>query len=504
MIRALWQLLLSVAFVLGTLAPTIGYAQGTPAVADLLKFVPETANAVMVIRVQDLVNSPRGQAEKWRTADNHDLLDGALRIPPWVNLLVRASHISSQSLQGNWTVSLTPRPENLTLETMIKMADANVEKIGDQTVARNRRGYAAEVRPGVIGMMSPPLRQDFARWVRGEFIGDRHPLSPYLQITAANTTAPIVLAYDLQDFFDPLHLQQFLAASPTLAKTPEKQAPLLRLLTQLQGARMAIQVDDQITADFQLNFFTELPPDAAILRELLIEAAGDAGLGLPELEQAEVTVSDKTVSLRMGLSDSSLRLLLTLITAPLPEQQSATMANNTTGTQRTVDVAATQAYYTEMRRLIRDLRSLNRRNAGYDRTATWHDNYARRIREMSTIGVDTRLLQFGANTADRFTALANSLRGVPVDLQALEDKIRVNLNVTTWEPGGVWTAWGYHPAPWEVNSNVLDVRAAQRQAVEQGARDREAIWQAIEKERVEVRDFLNSKYSRDFDNPPRR
>jgi hypothetical protein len=464
---------------------------------DLLKFVPHSSNAVIVVRVKELIESPRGKKENWRNAEEHEILGGALGVPPWVELLVRAAHVSPANRTGNWTVSLVPRPAALSLETIIEHSGGTLETIGDKAVVRVERGYAAEIRPGVIGLMTPHLRQDFARWLRGDKTDDCKLMSEYLEVTAANTTAPIVIAYDLKDMLDPDALSKRLAVSQSLNGRPNEQLVLLKLLTQILGARMAILVDDKITAEMQLNFLVDVPAQATLLRDLLAEAAGDAGLGLPELEQAKIELDGKTVKLKMELSELSLRLILSLILAPVPQR--ASPGEMPSQNVKQVTLKATRNYFNSVVRLLTDLQSLNRRARDYNRTATWHDNFARRIRELSVVGVDPVVADFGATSASRLDALSASLRGIPVEINQLENRIETHIDVGWAGPWGFWSVDGYHPAPWEVSTNLNQIRADQQEAINRGASQRLQIWQALEADRISTRNAMISKFGPEFD-----
>jgi len=505
-----WLAALIGSCLIGILSPREALAQATP--ADLLKVVPETANAVMVVRVTELVNSPRGKRENWDEKKGGNFLGGALDVAPWVELLVRASHVTTADRDGDWTVSLAPRPAAVTLETLAERHLGTLETIADRQVLRTPRGFAAEVRPGILGLMTPPQRQVFARWIRGEFVGQSHPLSEYLRTTAVNADAPIVIAYDLRDMLDPVTLARRLAISKALAGKPQEIEGMVKLLTQILGARMAIMVDEKITAELQFNFLVDVPPEGKLLREIAAEIAGDTGAALAELDAASVEVKGKTVSLKMELTQSSLEQILTLLMAPLPEQAQQTAAIGPQNSKNPPAVkspppkvgdlatlAATRSYFQEVTRLLLQLQSLNRRAKNYDKTAAWHENYAARIRQLSPVAVDPAVLQFGANSAARLEALAASLRGIPVDVGLLQNQVRTTVNVGFW-PHGFWSVDGYHPAPWEVNSNLQEVQAAQQEAIVKGADQRNQIWQQIDNERIQVRNAMSAKYGVDIDN----
>lgn len=60
---------------------------------ELLRFVPDDANAIAIVRLQELVDSPVGRDEDWQTSRTANYLEGSVTLPPWVTTLVRASHV---------------------------------------------------------------------------------------------------------------------------------------------------------------------------------------------------------------------------------------------------------------------------------------------------------------------------------------------------------------------------------------------------------------------------
>ena len=62
-------------------------------VAILLRRVPEAADAILIVRLNALLDSPRGQQENWNSKYQLGYLNGAVRIPPSVRSLLLASEI---------------------------------------------------------------------------------------------------------------------------------------------------------------------------------------------------------------------------------------------------------------------------------------------------------------------------------------------------------------------------------------------------------------------------
>jgi hypothetical protein len=142
---------------------------------------------------------------------------------------------------------------------------------------------------------------------------------------------------------------------------------------------------------------------------------------------------------------------------------------------------------------------IGRRGNDYERTATWHDNFARRIEQLPTLGVEPSLQEFGHRTADRFRALGASLRGQGVQINADQNTLVYDVDYRPgWVSANWWGAVGYGEPSVKVSSNLKDVRERQATAVKKGAQQRSTIWKMINDDRADVELLMREKYGDDF------
>jgi hypothetical protein len=185
-----------------------------------------------------------------------------------------------------------------------------------------------------------------------------------------------------------------------------------------------------------------------------------------------------------------------------PASRPASAAATATGTTTNPGLQSSLAYYRETARLIRDLKGMLRNAKDYEKTAMWHDNYARRIDDLPIAGVDAELVTYGADLSQYFRAVAASLRGESVRVNALNQSVTAEVQVNSWwgYTGYKYGAFGgYVPGPGEVQTNLRQVREAQAQAVSKGAEDRVLIWQMIDDRQNRVRIAMTKKYGVEFD-----
>ena len=473
-------------------------------VEQLLPFVPNDANTIAILRIDDLKNSPRGRQEDWAAKHEAEFLAGSMTLPPWAKVFVRASHAQLGARQRDWTVAVLPIPDDYAMATLAEKEQSEVQQIAEHQAVFAPRlgGYFVELEgtaPKVLGVIAPAGRQQVSRWI-GE---SRAGPGEYLRTAAEDADAQIIIAIDMQDMLEPALVRYRLSGSAVLQGQPQATTSLTISFQTLRGVQLKVHVAETATAEISLEFGRSLGDESKFIKPLLIELMGDAGVALDELDDAAVTVRGRTVAMKMNLSDESMRRILSLVTTPPPassgesvaETPPAPMPETTTGSR--VDLAASRRYFRAVNGNIDDLQRAFGRAQSYGRTAQWHVNFAERIAHLPTAGVHPRLLEYGVTMRERLLALGASLRGTAMEIDALNNSIVYNVNVQPvyqtgfdWWWGGAYTAWGPYtygrPMSVDVTSNLQDVRAQQAQAVQATAPDRDQIWQMIIAERAAI------------------
>ena len=495
-------------------------------VSNLLDLVPADANTLAVLRVKALTESPRGEAEGWAEQHETEFLQGAATIPPWAETFVRASYVRPGTRGGDWTVVLLPLPEGYELQQLAQREKTEVQEIGELPAVQSSRHSGYFVVFGgdsddahILGGMAPASRQDTARWVREVGGRSRMPVSDYLSAAAADIASQIILAIDLEDMLDPIMVRNRIDSSGVLNRA-SKKASLTIDFQSLRGAQLAIRTDDETTAEIRLDFGREIGEESREMRALLEEFLNDAGAAIDELKNAQTTVEDQTVTFKMSLSDESLRRVLSLITTPPPPNAAGRQAPQPPEPEKSPggdgpDVLASRRYFNAVNRNIEDLERARTRGSSYSRTAQWHINFARRIDRLPTTGVDPALLQFGQDASSRLHALGESLRGVAVQVNALDRSIVYNVDArptyrsgAEWWWGGAYTAYGPYtygqPVAVDVTSNLEEVRTQQAEVVAEGEPQRNEIWTMILEDRDAIEREMVGKYGPDFQKGRRR
>lgn len=501
-------------FTAALLAAQSVQAQGVE-MAKALKHVPSNANSLAIVKVQELVNSPRGKQEQWAKKHQTEFLAGSVHVPPTTDYLIRAFdfHPEDSRVSSSYGIASfkTPIP-------MTKLAEHEHSRIqmvaGHPAVLTGRNSFFAQLVPGLVGVISPGYRQDLARWLRESDKGTETPMSPYLQdVVARSGDSHIILALDFQDLVEPKAWRDRIKSSPEISGKANVVNLLADLTDKLRGVTLRIQVAETTKATVFLDFDTVVSKVATpYLKPVFIDLLEEAGASLEDLQNAEVSAEGKTAALNFELSDAGLRHVMSMILMPGPTAESGSDAPappSPDGTPATAETGpnpkASRTYYAAVNQIVDDLAAMAKKGGNYNKTATFHDNYAKKIDDLPITGVDPDLQTWAQSVSSNLRALAVSLRGVPINVKMLEGGLSYNVQ---YEPAGyrssnysVWSTVAWQPAYLNVETNQSQIRAKQAEAVAAGAMQREQVWQLILNDRQKIRQKMQATYGRDFNSP---
>ena len=316
-------------------------------------------------------------------------------------------------------------------------------------MARTSSGaLVAEIVPGVTGLIRPGFRQEMARWIARCERKDNPAPAAYFTEAIRDESHQIVMAFDTRDMFGPKLVHARLARMQSMVGIAAHLDTLSKLFEQLRGVRLQIRIENKSAVRLSLDSGADVPQGVHVFfRLILTEFFGDAEAYIEELEAAKVEVAGRSVTFAMDLSDSSLRRVLSLLISPAPPAPEADQTPTPSIPKQALAQPPEQrGRVPQQTRLtlrpsiqsLSDLEMMNRKAKDYAKTATWHDNFARKMDQLPMHGVDQELLEYGADVASKLRSLAASLRGVPLQMNRLQNSITYDVK---YDPGWVAGSW---------------------------------------------------------------
>lgn len=481
------------ALLLGTYSTSFTAAQD-----DLLKWVPDSSNAIAVVRVKDLLSSQLAKVEKWSDSNRQAYTAGLTAAPPWASMVVRATSFRPGSQDIATTYSLYASERTITIGEIARHEGAKAETIsGRPAVLSNRNAYFASLGPRLIGSVDPADRQAAARWIREGASDTTNPAIGYLTQTIKDfPAAEMIIAVDLADAIAPDNALKWLESVPEMTKSNDLNR-VAELYSKLLGITLAIEVTDTITGRLELDFSEDVPSELQDATKLaLFHFLTDAGADVANLQNSKVKLESKTLVMEIPMDVDGFQRVLSLIRSPHPD-----VSNEQTTNPNEVNGVATLNYYDNVVRILNNLSRQSRNSNSYERTATWHEKFAQQIEQLPTKGVDPEVVAYGYDTSKKLRSLSSSLRGVPIEVNQLERSIRVDYN-TTYVTTGV-TPFGFIYRPMFVNpqTNFNDVRTQQANVIAQDQADREKVWLMMRDDQNNIATRMSQKYDLKFQVP---
>lgn len=494
---------------------TAGAADDTQA---LLRDLPDTTNALIIVNLQGLKLSPVGVREHWAQKYETCYAAGTCSFPAQTRKLVQGAQVDLGTLTGMWAIGLAQMERPTSIATITRREGSTPDQLdGYQITLSARHAYFAELSPDLIGILWPANRQHLGQWLRFVRRNKQLMLSPYL-VQAASPAEPsqVVMALDMADGIDPARIRQGLTTSNVLKQHPEFEiGDVAKVVSTVRGIHLNVRVDDAVHGTLTVDFGSSVQPLKSIAKALLLEALSETGLYLEDLANWDVQVADKSVTLNGMLTPRGFRRVAMLIQTPSPTSTPLELGGGMPpqkieNQQLSPAVVSTQNYYSAIGTILNDLRDQKGKNT--KELANWYDRYAQRIDQLPILNVDPDLLNYGADIAAKLRLVGLSLKGVTIEekyLQKMREEAYGGLRQIVgyapgpWDPyGGGWNGWGYGPdyTPAIVAgaNNLIRMRAVQNNLIIQGQYARDQLWAIIDTETANLRRKLVEKYHVEF------
>jgi hypothetical protein len=154
---------------------------------DLLQWIPQDANTLLLMDVKELHNCPLGKLENWSKKHTRVHL-GMSSLSPTITKVVVAAQLNPSTLQYTWEAGVFQLDTSIKQKDLSRLVSGSPDSVGGKSVVLSpRNAYFVQFKDWVIGMMKPANRQAVSQWVRSARPTGRVVLTPYL--TEANETA---------------------------------------------------------------------------------------------------------------------------------------------------------------------------------------------------------------------------------------------------------------------------------------------------------------------------
>lgn len=499
-----------------------GPARAQNGTAELLKFLPDSTNALVVVDLAGLKLSPLGVKENWAQKQEQRYLAGVSTFPPLANRFVMGALLELSSMQCEWAIGVARMERSMPINAVARAEAAPPDELSGYQIALSpRNAYFVGLAPNLVAAYSPANRQHLGRWLRFAKANGGVAISPYL-VAAARPSEPaqVVMAIDLTDGVDASRVRRALSASKALGSRPGVDpADVAKVIATIQGLRFYVRVDNQIEGQLTADFGGSIQPIRDLAKPLLLEALANNGLYLPELDDWKPLLTERSVTLSGPLSLKSMRDLATLIQTPVPAAAAAPTEIGGQPVQGQIEnrqvnpaIAPSQNYFNAVNTVVADLRG---QQGDTKKMATWFSRCSQQLDQLPILNVDPELVNYGADVSQKLRAMGLMLPGVHIEnkyLQKNREQAYGGLRQIVGYAPGSWDPYGgygynngyggggpdYGPAIAAGANNIIAMKAAQDTMIIRSKYARDQLWAEIDTATAQMRRMLVTKYQTNF------
>ncbi|MBP7936998.1 MAG: hypothetical protein KA354_20335 [Phycisphaerae bacterium] len=397
----------------------VALSMSNPALADfkgLLGRVPNDANALVLIDVAGMINSPLGVREGWKAKVASAYERKPLAIPPDTSRMVMAAQIEPGNMGTVWAVSVMDVAKPLSLDSIVSDEGGYLDKFGSIPAAWSRvDAYFVQVSPSMFGAVWPANRQFASRWATRKSGESGNRLSAYLSnaALAAGTDTPVLMAMDLQDVTSASKVRRRLATETFASlegKTQDFDA-ISQALGGIRGVTLRVAIGAEATGKGVVDFDGDVAVLASVAKPLLLEVLSRSGALVDDFEDWQVAARGKQISFEGKLSTESLRRLISVVDPPAPSGVGQAASGKPGGDQREAKISASQQYFKTVKEIVDKLQTKARGGRGgvLSDVATWINRDANEISRLPILNVDPDLAKFAVEVSARLNDAARAM-----------------------------------------------------------------------------------------------
>lgn len=494
-------------FVLGSLAALPLMGQTTFAsFSELSKKFPADTNAVVIINVEKLMNTPLAQKEGWREKWTNAFEAGPISIPPGTTRLIAGSRLQNDLQTAKWQMSLMDFSKQIAMPEIARAAAGTSDKLWDKAAVVSPSGtYFVQMEPTVLATVELTDRQAAVAWVRqaGASTGANSEFLKQL-MKAGGTDGEVTMALDLEDAFSAASIRKGLEGDPLKLPAGTKIDPetLSQVLASIKNVTLGIDVSDKIHATVKATFGTGAGMLEPVAKPLASELLGRAGINVPEIADWKVSIEGDVVTMEGDLQRPGFRELISTVYVPSPAYTDAPSQGQYSEDPAVIGKTSQQYY-----RAISGILDGMTFDGTYGEAAAKATKEAQRIEKLPMLNVDPALTAWGAEVTTRMREISVMLRSDRQTAQARQLAVQNPGNSGGYNGGygggGGWSSNGGSGIYYSGNGAAQDNATRQRaQAVaeQKSASIKEAsqIMGGLTAGRAKIRTDMTAKYKIQF------
>ena len=379
---------------------------------DLLKRIPDHCNAIALIDVDALLDSPLGKREQWREK-MVDRPSGVLGASANASKVVMSASVDTRTMQDRWKLGMVQtRGAAPSLSVLASREGGYLDQVETQSVVWTPRGmYLVRFDPRIVGFVAPADRQGLTSWITNTLSKPRNFPSGWYDraVFRANAGSDIVVALNLKNAVSPVEIEAWARSLEDVKKYRLDPSLLASKLSGVKSATYQIDVDETIKGSLRVDFDGDISYAAPMAKEIVTAALSGAGAESDYLSTWQASVEGNAITLSGRMEEDDVIRITRFLTIPhldsmddkyaSANESTASVATATKPAEATESdvVKASQQYFHSVVNLVSKLKT--QKNQSFNTIRIWLDRTAGDIDELPILSVDTDLLEWGSRVS---------------------------------------------------------------------------------------------------------
>lgn len=475
----------------GVFAAVAGFCMAASAEAgDPVLWLPEGLNAVMVVDVAGLYQTPLAKQELWAKRAAEAFLDQEIGLPPSVRRVLVAAELDlTSNLQLLRQFAVADMDVGTTIDAAAAISGADLEAIGayrGMTVGNG--GFLVAVEPQQWLVAAPGGRQAAARWIR-HGAATKSRLSRYLESASlgAARAGQVMIALDLADAVTKAEAEELVLSLPNSVGDDAALKRLVAVLASIQGVSVSVKVQDVREARVRFDFSSSSAAVVPLAKPLLVGMLQRLGAALDDPDAWQVRSETQAIEFAGTISATGFKRLLSVLRPPSASIGAATATPGANSESMTI--VASRKYFRSVQHELDDLRSTLKTTR--DNHALWFERSARTIDNLPLLNVDSDLQTYGARVSSslRYQSQAQRMSNMRKGTRQAQSGANTFYNTAVVNSFGNVSVEARSPGS---NSIIaLEENMAAKEV-------RFSEWKQIEDGLVQIRQAMTKKYQTEF------
>ncbi len=250
---------------------------------ELIKWLPRSANALVLLNMEEAKKSPMGIREDWARRSEKAFQSGLIRVPPQAARFVLASQIDLEFMEPVWSAAVLDLADDLDLEQIAKLRSGTPDMLDTfPAVALPNDTYIVQVGPRLLAAKGPGNRQSVLRWIRETQGGGETALSPYLQKAAGYSDmagTEIIMAIETEGAVSWERIAKYLSSKKELLGPEADLKAMADLISGIQGVRLGVRIGDRPSGKLAVDFGGDVSLVAPVAKPLILQGYPTIGYG---------------------------------------------------------------------------------------------------------------------------------------------------------------------------------------------------------------------------------